>query len=1705
MNADRINELYAGQIFSPDTQKLARERIHWMCSQAGGVKILDIGCSQGIVCLLLGREGFQCIGIDYEKKAIEFALAEHEKEEEIVRQRISFELMDATSLPFEDGCFDTIILGEILEHLTHPEKVLKEARRVLKDGGIAVITVPFGLNPSPDHKKTYYPLALLETILPFFKTKNFKLLDNHYILVCGEKTNESAISSIEDEPILKETLWLQKAVEERCILKEQDLLEKSVEFANLVHKLNTEIDAHQKSRVEFKELLDNKQKEFKISLADKDTELSEINAAKERELAVVELEFKKQLAGKENELTELVSGRNALENDYKTILSNKEKEIHDLLNTKNAEIKSKEEEYQKRLSDKEQEILDFIKENSGLREMLDANHEAFSLRLDENNKEFEILRINKVKELETLELEFKRQLTDRKNEITKLVADKNALEDEYKTILSDKEKEIQDLLNTKNAEIKSKEDEYLKIIADREQELAEQIAGKNALENGYKAMLAGKEQEKNDLLVSNNNEIQSIEEKYQGMLTDKELEFKRLLTDRENEITKLVADKNALEDDYKTILSNKEKEIQDLLNTKNAEIKSKEDEYLKIIADREQELAEQIAGKNALEDGYKAMLAGKEQEKNDLLVSKNNEIQSIEEKYQGMLTGKESEFRQLYDDMTSALKAKEEDLQTLSEILNATSHDLNLKEQAFDTALAQKEKELNAVLSDMASQLADKDLSIREIVASKEKDLEDLLEILASELGMKENEFNKILAEKELYFTSLLANKKRESEARERHFQRIQAENEREKKEYIARKIRELDTMERDFKNALTELQQENEAQVALKIKELAEKENEYQLMMTESSELISKLTANHSELLEEKEREHQQALTEKTDELNILKANLAKELAEKTYELNILKANNAKELEANEKAHNQMLASMKSEWQMLTANHSELLEKKEREHQQVLTEKTKETNRLLANHSKELEIIEWKSRKTLAEKTDELNILKTNHAKELEANEKAYNILKANHAKELEANEKAHNQMLASMKSEWQMRLVNKDQEMKKNLAGKRLEMDCALISQEEMLKHAYTWRVGWVFTGAAVLAKDFMKHPFSFWLGVGDHFKNYYRPIFPRTVSIRNEEESQRNNVPNEEESQRNSVPEKLLAAPLLPAESAPLQPAESAPPLPADTAPLLSKEKPPSDAVNSDKIPLGCILDEFTTDCFRPESHLITFRPDNWREVVEQDIPRAIFVESAWRGNDGSWLYKVAKFGKNYGDELQHLLSWAKENRIPSIFWNKEDPVHFERFVDKAALFDHVFTSDADCIPEYRKRLGHDRVYALPFAAQPAIHNPILSAPRDMGVCFAGTYYGDRHEERRNDMEYLLRPALSFGLEIYDRQYGLTGKQAEAYKFPYIYQPCIRGRLEYDEMVKAYKKYKVFLNVNSVKNSPTMFSRRVFELLACGTPVISTYSRGIVDLLGEDLVFISESEAETQKHLQTLLNDDNAWHRASVRGIRKVMEEHTYAGRLRFMLDKVGIDIPERVLPSIGVVARLESKEEIDSLVASLRRQTFRPLCVFALSKEPFETPEIKRLRNTLGEIRLIAVPLMTDSAFRCIIEQSECRYLAFMDVRDVYGANYLKDYALAAMYSGGGEFFGKHSFMVCTGNNHEIKLHRGGQEFRQVSSVSSASLVVRKDALSEEIFRQTLSSRTFKMHEAKILSLDRFNYLQTASGANQNLELLPGFEV
>ena len=50
---------------------------------------------------------------------------------------------DARALPLGDGCADTVLLLEVLEHVPEPERAVAEACRVLRPGGMLVVSVPF--------------------------------------------------------------------------------------------------------------------------------------------------------------------------------------------------------------------------------------------------------------------------------------------------------------------------------------------------------------------------------------------------------------------------------------------------------------------------------------------------------------------------------------------------------------------------------------------------------------------------------------------------------------------------------------------------------------------------------------------------------------------------------------------------------------------------------------------------------------------------------------------------------------------------------------------------------------------------------------------------------------------------------------------------------------------------------------------------------------------------------------------------------------------------------------------------------------------------------------------------------------------------------------------------------------------------------------------------------------------------------------------------------------------------------------------------------------------------------------------------------------------------------------------------------------------------------------------------------------------------
>ncbi|WP_413616475.1 glycosyltransferase [Halomonas cupida] len=418
---------------------------------------------------------------------------------------------------------------------------------------------------------------------------------------------------------------------------------------------------------------------------------------------------------------------------------------------------------------------------------------------------------------------------------------------------------------------------------------------------------------------------------------------------------------------------------------------------------------------------------------------------------------------------------------------------------------------------------------------------------------------------------------------------------------------------------------------------------------------------------------------------------------------------------------------------------------------------------------------------------------------------------------------------------------------------------------------------------------------------------------------------------------------------------------------------------------------------VMDEFTEGCFGSDLRLLQPRPDNWYGLARKYPPAMVFIESAWKGNGGSWQYRVGTYSTKPGQELQQMAGWARQEKVPTVFWNKEDPVHHDKFMEAAGLADHIFTTDQNMVDSYRKRTGNQSVHALPFAAQPALHKPAPLSGRLPRSCFAGSWYGNRHAERGEAMKWLLASANKHGLDIFDRNHG-TG----IFPFPEEYQDGIRGSLPYLELCKQYPRYRVFLNVNSVTDSPTMFSRRVFELMACGTPVVSTYARGIDELFESDAVWLVNSEKEAEEAIHTLLNDDAEWRRRSLAGIREVFSGHTYAHRLNSVFETIGSDERIETAPELLLVARADHRAEVDQLLSFAEGQHYRNFRLLIESSAASSSG----MGTTPEKVELVTAEQLAEA-----VEQSEKNgYQAVGRVSSShgYGTYFLQDLVNAMSY-------------------------------------------------------------------------------------------------
>jgi spore maturation protein CgeB len=518
------------------------------------------------------------------------------------------------------------------------------------------------------------------------------------------------------------------------------------------------------------------------------------------------------------------------------------------------------------------------------------------------------------------------------------------------------------------------------------------------------------------------------------------------------------------------------------------------------------------------------------------------------------------------------------------------------------------------------------------------------------------------------------------------------------------------------------------------------------------------------------------------------------------------------------------------------------------------------------------------------------------------------------------------------------------------------------------------------------------------------------------------------------------------------------------------------------------------IACILDDSAYEWFRHECILIPVELNDWQNTLIKTKPDMLFVQSAWEGTNGQWRYKITNLQTKTESMLKVLVDWCKSNGIPTIFWNKEDPYHFDRFIAAAKLFDYIFTTDSNCIPRYIKHVDHVRIYTLPFAAQPKIHNPIDKDKEKLGkVAFCGSWYQNGHEERKKDIEIVLKPALDYDLHIYDRMQNYPID--ENFKFPDIYQPNIVGSVPYNDIINTYKKYDVVLNVNSVQNSPTMFSCRAIELLACGISVISGYALGLEKTF-PDLVKLSNNESDTKKHLNLLLNNKELRDRLAVRGIREALTNHTMKKRLEFVVEKVGINYEKEDIPGVSIITSTNKQKYMDEIFNNYQRQNYsNKELIIILNNDSMPLNKWVEKAKDYENVKVFQVEEKYNLG-TCLnygIENASFEYIAKMDDDDYYGPEYCGDVINAFMYSEA-DVVGKQSNYIYFEQSNILALKAPNKENRFTNFVAGSSICLKRNVFekvkfstdrksgSDTIFLQECNAKGFKIY-----STDRFNHV------------------
>ena len=248
---------------------------------------------------------------------------------------------------------------------------------------------------------------------------------------------------------------------------------------------------------------------------------------------------------------------------------------------------------------------------------------------------------------------------------------------------------------------------------------------------------------------------------------------------------------------------------------------------------------------------------------------------------------------------------------------------------------------------------------------------------------------------------------------------------------------------------------------------------------------------------------------------------------------------------------------------------------------------------------------------------------------------------------------------------------------------------------------------------------------------------------------------------------------------------------------------------------------------------------------------------------------------------------------VLTELRNRGVITALWFTEDYLRFGYWREMAHFYDFVFAIQKGACIDAIRSAGAGEVHYLPMACDPIVHRPLSLSAQEREhwgspISFVGAGYHNRQQifATLADAPFKLWGTEWPNCRPFDRMLQENGRRISA-----------------DEYVKIFNATDININLHSSSErdgvDPTgdFVNPRTFELAAAGCFQLVDQRALLPELFepGKDLVTF-ESATQMREQIEYYLAHPEERHAFAERARHKVLEEHTYAHRMREMLSLI-----------------------------------------------------------------------------------------------------------------------------------------------------------------------------------------------------------------